>query len=69
MHQIIFLFFFFFTQFDARHLPKILKYLKLPLRELRYSWFYEIFGTKDYDYILTAHHADDALETTYNQFK
>jgi len=30
---------------------------------LRYNWFYELLATESYDYILTAHHADDALET------
>jgi len=32
-------------------------------RELRYNWFYELLETENYDYILTAHHADDNLET------
>ena len=32
-------------------------------RELRYQWFDELLKTKGYDYILTAHHADDSLET------
>jgi len=32
-------------------------------RELRYQWFSELLKTKGYDYILTAHHADDSLET------
>jgi tRNA(Ile)-lysidine synthase len=31
-------------------------------RELRYNWFYEL-ETEKFDYILTAHHADDNLET------
>jgi len=32
-------------------------------RELRYNWFHELFATEEYDYLLTAHHADDNLET------
>jgi tRNA(Ile)-lysidine synthase len=32
-------------------------------RELRYNWFYEIAQQLKFDYILTAHHADDNLET------
>jgi tRNA(Ile)-lysidine synthase len=32
-------------------------------RDLRYNWFYELLETENYDYVLTAHHADDNLET------
>ena len=32
-------------------------------RELRYNWFEEILKDFEYDYLLTAHHADDDLET------
>jgi len=32
-------------------------------RELRYNWFKELAEQLDFDYILTAHHADDNLET------
>ena len=32
-------------------------------RELRYSWFEDIRASNDYDWILTAHHLDDQLET------
>lgn len=32
-------------------------------RELRYHWFYELTDLLNFDYILTAHHADDNLET------
>jgi tRNA(Ile)-lysidine synthase len=31
-------------------------------RDLRYNWFYELLEKK-FDYILTAHHADDNIET------
>ncbi len=36
---------------------------QLAARELRYYWFLEQLEAKKYDYILTAHHADDDLET------
>jgi tRNA(Ile)-lysidine synthase len=32
-------------------------------RELRYQWFYELAESLKFDYVLTAHHADDNLET------
>jgi tRNA(Ile)-lysidine synthase len=32
-------------------------------RMIRYAWFEECLKTKQYDYVLTAHHADDNLET------
>ncbi|HLN96120.1 MAG TPA: tRNA lysidine(34) synthetase TilS [Flavobacterium sp.] len=32
-------------------------------RQLRYDWFAELAAREGYDYILTAHHADDNLET------
>lgn len=37
--------------------------IQLAARELRYSWFHELAGQHAFDYILTAHHADDNLET------
>ena len=32
-------------------------------RKLRYDWFQELTVTKGFDYVLTAHHANDSLET------
>ncbi|WP_296633647.1 tRNA lysidine(34) synthetase TilS [Polaribacter sp.] len=32
-------------------------------RELRYNWFKELVKKHDFDFVLTAHHADDNLET------
>jgi tRNA(Ile)-lysidine synthase len=32
-------------------------------RDLRYEWFQELLEINTYEYILTAHHADDGLET------
>ena len=34
-------------------------------RELRYHWFREVLKSNPYDTILTAHHADDQLETLF----
>ena len=54
----------FITQFDTETFAKDFKLsIQVAARELRYSWFYELLETKKYDYILTAHHADDNLET------
>ena len=54
----------FLTQFDTKAFAKDYKLsTQVAARELRYNWFYELLETKKYDYILTAHHADDNLET------
>ncbi|TNJ42902.1 tRNA lysidine(34) synthetase TilS [Tamlana fucoidanivorans] len=37
--------------------------IQMAARELRYAWFSEIAEQLQFDYILTAHHADDNLET------
>ena len=37
--------------------------IQMAARELRYQWFFELAEQLDFDYILTAHHADDNLET------
>ena len=37
--------------------------IQMAARELRYNWFYELAEQLHFDYILTAHHADDNLET------
>ena len=54
----------FITQFDTTAFAEDYKLsTQVAARELRYNWFYELLETEDYDYILTAHHADDNLET------
>ena len=54
----------FITQFDTEVFAKDFKLsTQVAARELRYSWFYELLEAKNFDYILTAHHADDNLET------
>ncbi len=37
--------------------------IQMAARELRYNWFYELLDQEAYDYVATAHHADDNLET------
>lgn len=36
---------------------------QIAARELRYNWFQEITEKHDFDFVLTAHHADDNIET------
>lgn len=37
--------------------------IQIAAREIRYNWFQELVTEHQFDYILTAHHADDNLET------
>ncbi|MEQ5792419.1 tRNA lysidine(34) synthetase TilS [Muricauda sp. NFXS6] len=37
--------------------------VQMAARKLRYQWFDELLLAKGFDYVLTAHHADDNLET------
>lgn len=37
--------------------------IQMAARELRYHWFKELIDTHHYDFILTAHHANDNVET------
>ncbi|MDT0688208.1 tRNA lysidine(34) synthetase TilS [Salegentibacter sp. F188] len=37
--------------------------IQMAARELRYNWFRELSDTLKFEYILTAHHANDELET------
>ncbi len=54
----------FFNKFDTEKYAKINKLsTQVAARNLRYDWFNEIAETENYDHILTAHHADDNLET------
>ncbi|HSD07942.1 tRNA lysidine(34) synthetase TilS [Flavobacterium sp.] len=52
------------TQFDTETFAKDYKFsTQVAARVLRYNWFYELLEEEKFDYILTAHHADDNLET------
>lgn len=37
--------------------------IQMAARELRYHWFDKLMQNNKFDYLLTAHHADDSLET------
>ena len=39
--------------------------IQMAARELRYQWFEELRDSLSFDYVLTAHHADDNLETFF----
>ena len=52
------------TKFDTQAFANDYKLsIQLAARELRYHWFDELLEDENYDYILTAHHTDDNLET------
>ena len=54
----------FTTSFDTSKFAKEHKLsTQMAARELRYFWFEEIRKENNFDYILTAHHLDDNLET------
>ncbi len=54
------------AQFDTKAYASIHKCsIQMAARELRYSWFKDLLNEKEYDYLLTAHHADDNLETFF----
>jgi tRNA(Ile)-lysidine synthase len=54
----------FITKFDTEKYYKAHKLsTQVAARNLRYNWFNEILEQEKFDYIVTAHHADDVLET------
>lgn len=54
----------FIQRFDTEAYAKENKCsIQMAARELRYIWFEELAEQLNFDYILTAHHADDNLET------
>lgn len=54
----------FVTHFDTiGYINKNKVSLQIAARELRYAWFVELMGEKAIDTLVTAHHADDNLET------
>ena len=54
----------FIESFDTENYAKQNKLsVQMAARELRYNWFKELANQLQFEYILTAHHADDNLET------
>jgi len=54
----------FIETFDTKKYAKDTRQsTQMAARELRYAWFAELRKTLGYDYVVTAHHADDDLET------
>jgi tRNA(Ile)-lysidine synthase len=53
----------FTTQFDTKLLPKDYKLSTSSCKRFALQLVYEIVEAEGFDYILTAHHADDNLET------
>ncbi|MDY0780799.1 tRNA lysidine(34) synthetase TilS [Tenacibaculum sp. IB213877] len=54
----------FSTQFDTTNYAEEKKLsTQLAARELRYNWFQKLTEENQFDFIATAHHADDNLET------
>ncbi|WP_425075746.1 tRNA lysidine(34) synthetase TilS [Psychroserpens sp. S379A] len=54
----------FIEHFDTKTFAETEKLsIQMAARELRYNWFFELAKSFNFDYILTAHHADDNLET------
>ena len=39
--------------------------IQIAARELRYHWFYDLIRDYRYDYIVTAHHLNDQIETFF----
>ena len=54
----------FVQEFDTQNFAKVNKIsIQMAARDLRYGWFDELCKQLHFDYLLTAHHADDNLET------
>ena len=54
----------FVTHFDTKAFAEDYKLsTQVAARELRYNWFGELLAEENFDYLLTAHHADDNVET------
>jgi tRNA(Ile)-lysidine synthase len=54
----------FFQRFDTKQFAEDEKLsIQVAARKLRYEWFYELLENENFDYVLTAHHLDDQLET------
>ena len=54
----------FFQKFDTKQFAEDEKLsIQVAARKLRYEWFYELLVTENFDFVATAHHLDDQLET------
>jgi tRNA(Ile)-lysidine synthase len=54
----------FFQKFDTQQFVEDEKVsIQVAARKLRYEWFYELLATENFDFVATAHHLDDQLET------
>ncbi|MFN3753864.1 tRNA lysidine(34) synthetase TilS [Flavobacterium sp.] len=54
----------FIQRFDTKAFAEQNKLsIQVVARNLRYEWFYTLLANNNFDYILTAHHLDDSLET------
>ena len=54
----------FFQKFDTKQFAEDEKLsIQVAARKLRYEWFYELLVSENFDFVLTAHHLDDQLET------
>ena len=51
----------FFSKSFITRIPK--HSMQMAARNLRYKWFYSVLKVEELDYIITAHHLDDSLET------
>ena len=52
------------THFDTKSIAKKEKLsIQMAARKLRYDWFNTLLSEHNFDFLLTAHHADDNLET------
>jgi tRNA(Ile)-lysidine synthase len=57
---------FFVKDFDTESFAQEQKLsIQLAARKLRYDWFFELKEQHGFDYIVTAHHLDDSLETFF----
>ncbi|GGD16366.1 tRNA(Ile)-lysidine synthase [Flavobacterium orientale] len=54
----------FFQKFDTKQFAEDEKLsIQVAARKLRYEWFYELLASEKFDFVATAHHLDDQLET------
>ena len=55
---------FVYTRFETEVIAKEAKMsIQMAARMLRYNWFMEQKTNQNFDYVFTAHHLDDCLET------